>query len=156
MLIFLALLLGPPSSGLRNDAGQVVQEGKTLAAEPVRDVGAAHITIPQVLEDARAAPYGAPAPATCGGIAGAIADLTEALGPDIDTPSEAHRNSAGRLAKEGGQAVVDSVIPFRGLVREASGAAAAQRRLNEAINAGFARRGYLHGLATAKGCRPKS
>ena len=37
-------------------------------------------------------------------------------------------------------------IPFRGIVREVSAAAAQQRRLAAAVNAGYARRGYLHGF----------
>jgi len=49
--------------------------------------------------------------------------------------------------------VVNSLIPLRGLVREVSGAAPADRRLEAAIDAGLARRGYLRGLAVSRGCR---
>ena len=38
-------------------------------------------------------------------------------------------------------------------VREVSGAAPQERRLRAAIQAGFARRGFLRGVATARKCR---
>jgi hypothetical protein len=38
-------------------------------------------------------------------------------------------------------------------VREISGAAPAERRLQAAVTAGVARRGYLRGQAAAKGCK---
>lgn len=156
MLMILAALLAAQPSGIRADAAQVTKEGEHLASEPARDVGVKRIEIPQILQSARTAPYAAPASPTCAGIASEISGLNEALGPDIAVPVIANRHKVGRFAEQGGEAVVDSVIPFRGLVREASGAAAAQRRLNEAIDAGYARRGYLHGLATARRCRSKS
>ena len=49
--------------------------------------------------------------------------------------------------------MVNSIIPFRGIVRELTGAAAAQRRYADAIDAGYARRGFLRGLQTARRCR---
>jgi hypothetical protein len=58
-----------------------------------------------------------------------------------------------QLAEAGGAMVVNSLIPFRGIVREVSGAAAKERRMRAAVNAGLARRGYLRGLAATKGCR---
>ncbi len=48
---------------------------------------------------------------------------------------------------------MNSLIPFRGLVREVSGAGPAERRLNAAIDAGIARRGFLRGLQRAEGWR---
>ena len=49
--------------------------------------------------------------------------------------------------------IVNSLIPFRGLVREVTGAAPAERRLQAAIGAGLARRGYLRGLAETRHCK---
>jgi hypothetical protein len=59
----------------------------------------------------------------------------------------------GKLAEAGGKSVVNAIIPFRGLVRELSGAGPAQRRLEADIQAGYARRGFLRGVATARKCR---
>ena len=67
--------------------------------------------------------------------------------------AQTNENRASKIAEAGGKTIVNSLIPFRGLVREVSGAAPAQRRLNAAIDAGYARRGFLRGLAKAKGFR---
>ncbi|MEK7111976.1 MAG: hypothetical protein AAB875_01485, partial [Patescibacteria group bacterium] len=58
-----------------------------------------------------------------------------------------------KIAEGVGKSLVNSLIPFRGVVREISGAAPAERRLRAAIAAGLARRGYLRGMASAKGCK---
>jgi len=47
---------------------------------------------------------------------------------------------------------VNTLLPFRGIVREVSGAAPAERKLAAAVGAGFARRGYLRGLHQARRC----
>ena len=60
---------------------------------------------------------------------------------------------AGKLAEAGGKTIVNTIIPFRGLVREVSGAAPAERRLDAAIKAALARRGFLRGVATARKCK---
>ncbi|MGG2005328.1 hypothetical protein [Novosphingobium resinovorum] len=49
--------------------------------------------------------------------------------------------------------MVASFIPFRGLIREVSGANAQDRKVNAAIQAGLTRRGFLKGVGSAKGCR---
>jgi hypothetical protein len=49
--------------------------------------------------------------------------------------------------------VVNSIIPFRGVVRELSGSAEADRRLQAATDAGIARRGFLRGVQRIRGCR---
>ena len=119
-----------------------------IASQPVRDVGIAKTSIPPILKSAAAAPYASIK--GCSQINAAIRDLTRVLGPDLDSGSSAPR--AG-IAEVGGRAVVNSLIPFRGVVREVSGAAGAQRRLDSAISAGYARRGYLRGLKSVRGCR---
>ena len=57
--------------------------------------------------------------------------------------------SAGRVA----QAAVGSFIPFRGLIREISGANEQERKIQAAVQAGVARRAYLKGVGEARGCR---
>ena len=70
--------------------------------------------------------------------------------PDFDLPQEAReRVSPGRVAKW----VVSSLIPFRGLIRELSGANAQERAVQAAIQAGLARRGFLKGLGAARRCQ---
>lgn len=106
--------------------------------------------IPALLIKATSEPYSLQNLAKCRQIAGAIQELDEVLGPDIDLPAaERDRINAGRVGKW----VVASFIPFRGLIREVSGANAQDRKVNAAIQAGLTRRGFLKGVGAARGCR---
>ena len=124
-----------------------------IATQPARDLGLQRTAIPPVLERASADPYGLAGLGTCPSLSAAIAELNGALGPDFDAPPAPAVGRRQQVTEAGGRAVVDSVIPFRGLVREVSGSAGAERRLQAAINAGIARRGFLRGLHQARGCR---
>jgi hypothetical protein len=121
----------------------------------VRDVGVAPTKIPQVLLDASRNPYSLKGLRTCRQIAAAHYALSDVLGPDLRAGDGKKENRAGKLAEAGGQTVVNSLIPFRGLVREISGAAPAQRRLKRAVDAGYARRGFLRGVHQTRGCKSR-
>jgi hypothetical protein len=127
-----------------------------IATQPVRDVGVNKREIPAVLERSALDPYAIDGARTCTQIGAAMAELNEVLGPDYEAGGSKKENRAGRLAEAGGKTVVNALIPFRGLVREVSGAAPAERRYNAALDAGLVRRGFLRGLATAKGCKVSS
>ena len=124
-----------------------------IAAQPAKDVGLQKQEIPPVLARAAIDPYSLDGLATCRQLASAVVELNGALGPDFTIAAEKRENKAGRLAEAGAGAVVNSLIPFRGLVREVSGAAPAERKMSAAIDAGFARRGFLRGVRHARGCR---
>jgi hypothetical protein len=132
---------------------QSLDTGGRIAAQPVHDVDASRTKIPPVLEAASADPYSLVGARTCAQITRNIAELTDALGPDFESGAARKENKAGKLAEAGGKTIVNAIIPFRGLVRELSGAAPAQRRLNDAVDAGLARRGFLRGLQNARRCR---
>ena len=156
VLAALAVLAAPVAPGFAAGIGQAGppkstgQEAGQIVSQPVRDVGIEKTKIPPLLIEVSKSPYGMGGAGTCRQISNSIAYLTDILGPDYSSVAvPAKRN----LAKAGGQAVVNSLIPFRGLVREVSGAAPAERRLNAAIDAGIARRGFLRGLQRARGCR---
>ncbi len=137
------------------------QEGKAItnrdpdavdvAKTPISDLNVGRDgEIPPLLIRATAEPYSLKGLSKCRQIAGSIQELDEVLGPDIDLPqAERDRISAGRVGKW----VVASFIPFRGLIREVSGANAQDRKVNAAIQAGLTRRGFLKGVGEAKGCR---
>ncbi|WP_454887486.1 hypothetical protein [Sphingomonas oryzagri] len=129
-----------------------VKRGGEIVSQPARDVGASKTEIPPVLLAAHDNPYGLAGLSSCRQIRAAIDELSASLGPDFAIASEKKENRVGKLAEAGGKTVVNAFIPFRGLVREISGAAPAQRRLNAAIDAGFARRGFLRGIAYARKC----
>jgi hypothetical protein len=135
---------------------KVVETGKKageIATQPVRDVGVQKIDIPLPIQQAAAAPYSLKGLKGCAQLNRALFELNDVLGPDYDGAVAVHENKVGKLAEAGGKTIVNTIIPFRGLVREISGAAPAERRLNAAIRAGFARRGFLRGVATARKCR---
>jgi hypothetical protein len=122
---------------------------KDVAATPLTDLNMKKRQIPPVLERAVEAPYTLAGLASCGRIVGAVKEINAALGEDIDEAHARHHAvTAGRVA----QSVVDSFIPFGGIIKEVSGANAEQRRMQSAIAAGFARRGFLKGVGLARHC----
>lgn len=127
-----------------------LDEAGKIASQPARDVGAVKTKIPPVLEAAADGPYTLRGLSSCGAMAAKLGQLDEALGPDFDDAP----GKGESLAKVGGKAVVNSLIPFRGVVREVSGAAAADRRLAAATDAGIAQRGFLRGVYQTRGCKP--
>lgn len=139
-----------PAESPIKEAGKKAGE---IVTQPARDVGVARTGIPTVLEQASADPYSLAGLKTCEQLALAMHALNEVLGPDFAAGDERKENRAGKIAAAGGKTIVNAVIPFRGLVREITGAAPAQRRLNAAIDAGYARRGFLRGVHRTRGCR---
>lgn len=123
------------------------------AAQPSAESGHKKNAIPAVLERARAAPYSLKGMRSCAQIGSAIAGLTTALGPDFDSPEDQNPPKRDKKAENVGKAVVQGLIPFRGVIREVSGAASAERDYNAAVDAGIARRGFLRGTAHARRCK---
>ena len=125
-----------------------------IASQPMTDVGAKATEIPPALSDAQRYPYSLTGTRSCSQIASGVRTLNKALGADyVSNASVKKENRPGKLAEAGGQSVVNGLIPFRGIIRELSGAAPAQRRMNSAVDAGIARRGFLRGLYVAKRCK---
>ena len=141
-----------PPAPPKENAGRVMGD---IATQPLQDLNVKNKRIPEVLELARGNPYGAEGLRNCGTINRDIAALSTVLGTDIDSPED-RRPNRGRQASNVGKAVVQSLIPFRGVIREATGAAGAQREWDAAIDAGIARRGFLRGIGKSRGCRPTS
>lgn len=136
-----------PAKPEKSDTGDVVGG---IAGQPLEDVNIKRKRIPEVLELARGDPYSVAGLRNCGIINTRISELTKVLGTDFDAPEDRQR----RLTAEGvGRSVVQSFIPFRGVIREVTGAAATQREWDAAVDAGIARRGFLRGTARARGCR---
>ncbi len=156
----LLLALTPSGAGalahnrkLQQPVGEVLDRAGKIAVQPAHDVGVARTEIPPVLLKAAEDPYSVEKLGTCSALTEAIKELSDVLGPDFTTARQRRENRAGKIAEAGGRSGVNTVIPFRGIVREITGAAPAQRRLNAAIDAGYARRGFLRGLHYARHCR---
>lgn len=133
-----------------------VDRARDIATQPVRDIGLQRGEVPPVLARAAAHPYSLDGLGTCARLAAATTELDSVLGADFDAPPEREGNQTGRIAEAGGRTIVNSVVPFRGLVRELSGAASADRQLQAAVDAGIARRGFLRGVQQGRGCRSAS
>ncbi len=117
--------------------------------QPLHDMNIARDELPATVVEAAREPYRQPT--DCGFAGRDLARLDAALGPDVNAPS-APSDTANRLAT----GVVDELVtlPFRGILREVSGARAAERRRQEAILAAFARRSYLKGWRRGNDCLP--
>jgi len=138
-----------PQSTRDEKRKETIDDTKDVVSQPAKDVGITKNKIPPSLVEASNAPYSLSGLKTCRQIADAVRVLDASLGPDYSAGGPNDKMSLGKAA---GGAVVNSLIPLRGVVREVSGAAAADRRLAAATQAGFARRGFLRGVHLARGC----
>lgn len=159
LLPFAALVALAATLGASGKA-QVMPEpdAKEVAKTPLRDLNIDGRDIPAVLQAAVADPYATKGLGKCSAIVAAIAELDMVLGADYDIAEDdgSDRISEGRI----GQSVVGSVIPFRGILREVTGAADNDRKLRAAYTAGMVRRAFLKGWGLGRGCaypaRPKT
>ena len=120
-----------------------------VLATPAGDLNLRKGKIPALLDAAVADPYNLAGLRTCAQLSAAVTDLDAILGPDRDIPADrAEKLSVGRVA----QSAVGSFIPFRGIIREVSGANGHQRKVEDAVEAGTARRSFLKGYGQARGC----
>lgn len=121
-----------------------------VATTPISDLNIRKDEIPQLLIEAQEKPYDLGNLGRCNQLAAKIGEFDALLGDDIDLPqTPGARVSAGRMA----QSVVGSLMPFRGIVREISGANDQRRKVQAAIEAGYARRSFLKGVGQERGCR---
>jgi hypothetical protein len=139
----------PPPTKKDNEAGRAMGD---IVTAPLQDANLKTKRIPEVLELARGGPYETAGLRNCATIKRDVAALDAVLGTDFDTPED-RRPNRGRQAANIGKSVVQGFIPFRGVIREVTGAAAAQREWDAAVDAGIARRGFLRGVARMRGCR---
>lgn len=140
----------PPAPPPPAERSSDMDKAGKIVSQPARDVGIAKTKIPPVLQRAAEGPYTLDGLDDCGAIAARLGELDTALGPDFDDAP----GKGETLVAAGGKAVVNSIIPFRGVVREISGAAAADRRLAAATDAGIAQRGFLRGVYITRRCQP--
>lgn len=155
-LILPFALFAVPAAGFgtpaRAQESDIERRVETVARQPLKDVGLMRENPPEVLRDAQRAPYSLNGLKRCQDYQRAIGQLDEVLGPDVDAISETSEILPARLAEAGARSVVNAFIPFRGLVREASGAAEADRKFRVMVAAGMARRGFLKGISRERKC----
>jgi hypothetical protein len=130
--------------GLNDDANV-----RDVAMTPLTDLNLANDPIPELLLAARANPYDDAGLRNCRDVRRLVGELDTVLGTDYDMEAPADRAvSPGNIA----QRILGSFIPFRGIIREVSGANEHERDFREAIAAGMMRRAYIKGRGQGLGC----
>jgi len=128
------------------------------AMAPLEDLNLRRDEIPPILA-AIENPYAVSVDAGCDQIVREIKALDKVLGADADAPKPEARQHSEVLAEEASDAALGviksttrSLIPFRGVVRKATGAESHQKKYEDAFKLGAQRRAYLKGYGLAKGC----
>lgn len=139
----------------------VSQTGSGLtdaALSPLGDLNLRRKTIPPVLA-AMDSPYPLEPDLSCEQVIASLAELDAVIGPDWDTRAKDEALRSEKLAHEASDAALGAVesgatgwIPFRGLVRKATGAESHEKKFSRAFQIGAQRRTYLKGYGLAKGC----
>ncbi len=127
--------------------------GDTVDAitQPLSDLNLRSKDIPLILQAAELAPYDLFSVDGCSAVTTEIGRLEDVLGPDADVPPD-KEGIVNKGLKFGGN-MLGGFIPFRGLVRQLSGANAERAKWQTAIYAGVARRSFLKGYAQGLGCK---
>lgn len=144
-----ALIFAASPAAAQRDVTDRDVGAREVALTPLSDLNLARDPIPPILMEAQHNPYANDGIESCADIREAVGDLDAVLGDDFDTTApEERRLSPGGVA----QSVIGMFIPFRGIIREVSGANDHEFAFREAIGAGLMRRAYLKGLGEARDC----
>lgn len=127
---------------------------------PATDLNIRRTEIPQRLKDLKSV-YSPTAKLSCADIEDEVTGLTEILGVDHDDVPPDELSDSEKAGRGAANATLDIIsgatsgaIPFRGLVRMATGASAYEKRIRAAYLRGLQRRSYLKGLGQNLGCEP--
>ena len=149
--------IDPNQTGV-NVAVTKTQSGfEDAALTPLSDLNLRQVPIPERLEQIRS-PYEPIKHRDCPGIGAEVNELTTILGADVDVASadenfeQKSGDTASSLALNGVKDAVTGFIPYRSLVRMATGASEHERQLRAAYDKGVQRRAYLKGVGFALGC----
>ena len=134
---------------------QPADKAVEVVEQPLNDLNILQRDVAPVLQRAKAAPYAHVAGDNCQALDAEIQALDAALGPDFDLPGGKGTSLSKKLTDATfnlAHSAVSSVIPYRGVVREVTGAEKRARSVNEALLAGTVRRAYLKGYGEMLGC----
>lgn len=130
------------------------------AMSPLTDLNLRRTEVPPLLEALKSAYEPIPV-ISCKAIAASVVELTNILGKDIDAPPDPEPSlsdqagaGAAKMTLGAVSSTMSDFIPFRSIVREATGASAHERKLKAAFDRGVARRAYLKGVGAQLGCAP--
>lgn len=145
----IAAMASSPALAQSRDVTDDSVSARDVAMSPLQDLNLSKDPIPPVLLAAADNPYANPGLNKCAAIRAEISNLDAVLGEDFDTAEAPERRlTAGKVALS----VVTGLIPYRGIIRQVSGAADHEYQFKQAISAGLMRRAYLKGLGEAKRC----
>ena len=138
----------------QQSTGEVARDA---AMQPLSDIGAVKPEIDPELERIEGNPYAlSKGDMACGELAFRITQLNRILGPDYDVDLGElginEKRARFAIGFVGGTAA-GMLIPFRGVVREISGARKNEQEYRAALTAGITRRAYLKGIAKARKCK---
>jgi hypothetical protein len=155
IILALAGLAGCETAVSRTQAGL-----PEAAMSPLTDLNLRRVEVPPLLEAIKS-PYEPIPVVSCGAIGASVIELTSILGPDSDAPPAAEASLSDQAGSVTASATLGAVsstmsdfIPFRSIVREATGASAHERKLQAAYERGVSRRAYLKGVGAQLGCAP--
>jgi hypothetical protein len=118
--------------------------------QPFRDLSLIREVAPEPLQRAAAGPYDTDRIGDCAAAQAEVAELNDALGPDLSADAKTDGLSVQGLA---GDLVAGAFgLPFRGVVRFVTGAEDRDQALRAAVLAGMVRRGFLKGRMGMSGC----
>jgi hypothetical protein len=154
LIITLILSAAPLAAQTGQPARPDDKAVEDVITTPLSDVNLQKKEISPILLEILDDPYSLEGIRRCRDVIAAVTELNTALGPDFDTPVEEtrgtkRRNSAVAIAS----GAIGSLIPFRFLIREISGANKAERDFQAAIYAGVVRRGFLKGYGKHRRCK---
>lgn len=148
--IALVAIAGPVAAQSGEKKDSVGGDTVDAITQPLSDLNLRSKDIPLVLQVAEQAPYDLSSLDGCSAVRTEIARLEDVLGPDADAPPDKD-GIVNKGLRIGGN-VLGGFIPFRGIVRQLSGANAEREKWQNAIYAGVTRRSFLKGYAKGLGC----
>lgn len=144
-----------PTANNINRVGDKGSFGEVMLT-PLSDINLRKQRIPEKLTSLET-PYDIVPDQSCRGLIADIREWDAILGPDMDSAIYEDRDKKKKrrtreTTLDVAEAGVGSFVPFRGLVRAATGATKHENRIRREYRKGVARRGYLRGLAASQRC----
>lgn len=157
-MVALGLALGTSAvaqeTNPKSDIDKVGDSAERMATKPLKDLNLLRDEIPPEIQKIIDRPYDISKLKTCAQLKKAVRELTDVLGPDVDSAQATRKGqNPGEFALGAAESVVGGLIPGMGLIRKISGAEAAERRAKAAVLAGQLRRAHIKGYAKARGCK---
>ncbi|MDC0880060.1 hypothetical protein OAP69_01610 [Hellea sp.] len=117
---------------------------------PLGDINLRKQRIPEILLSLDS-PYDVVRNRSCRALRNDISKWNKVLGPDLDAKKN-DDSKTRETSLDVAEAGVGTLIPFRGLVRAATGATKHENMIRREYRKGVARRAYLRGIASVRRC----